>query len=196
MTDVEDVRARILDKARELLLTRGYSQMTMEALGGELRMSKKTLYRVFPSKEALGEAVIAAYFADVGEELAGLRQREDLDFDARLRLYVKTIAGHYHRAARALEELQRDAPSLWKTLLEARRRAVQDNFGALVTLGVRAGAFRSDVEPRLLLRMMLTLVDQLLRPDVQAELDLSTERIFTHMMDVLLDGLRTGRPTG
>jgi len=193
MTDSEDVRARILETARQLLLSRGYSRMTMDELGGELRMSKKTLYRFFPSKEALGEAVLVAYFAGVGEELAAIQRQERLDFGERLRLFVKTIAGHYARGAATLQDIQREAPALWRTLLEVRRRSVQENFGALFSAGVREGAFRAEVEPRLVIRMMLTLVDQLLRPDVQEELEMSAEQIFPLMLDVVLEGLRTGR---
>lgn len=192
MTGSEEVRARILEKAGQRFLAQGYSRVTMDELCGELGMSKKTLYRVFPSKEALGEAVLVSRFARIGEELAAIHQDTRLDFGERISRFLRTLAGHYARGATTLEDIQRESPGLWRKLLEARRRAVQTNFGALFTAGVEAGAFRADVEPRLVIRMVLTLVDQLMRPDVLEELGMSGDQLFTRMQDVVLHGVRTG----
>jgi AcrR family transcriptional regulator len=193
MSEADEARARILELAEQCFLTHGYSRVTMDDIATELRMSKKTLYRHFSSKEALGEAALSASFARVGQELDTLVRDERLDFAERLRGLVRTVAGRYGRAALVLRDLQRDAPVLWQRLLELRREAVQARFGALLASGVKAGAIRADVEPRLVLRMVLTLVDQLLRPDVLEELGMSADQVFSSMLGVILDGIRTGR---
>jgi AcrR family transcriptional regulator len=191
MTEVDDARARILEKAEQCFLAHGYSRVTMDDIATELRMSKKTLYRCFSSKEELGEAAIVALFARIGEELRAILEDERRDFGERLEAFARTLAGHYGRGAAVLRDLQRDAPALWQKLLELRRQAVQERFGAFVAAGVRAGALRSDVEPRLVIRMVLTLVDQLMRPDVLAELEMTAEQLFPRMLGVVLDGIRT-----
>ncbi|WNG42931.1 TetR/AcrR family transcriptional regulator [Archangium minus] len=193
MTEAEEIRARILEKAEAFFLTHGYSRVTMDDIATELRMSKKTLYRHFSSKEELGEAAIAASFARIGEELARMLDDERLDFGERLQGFVRVLAGRYGRSATVLRDLQRDAPALWQRLLELRRESMQARFGRLFTEGVKAGAVRADVEPRLVIRMMLTLVDQLLRPDVLEELGMTAEQVFPRMLGVILDGVRTGR---
>lgn len=193
MTEADDARARILEKAEQFFLTHGYSRVTMDDIATELRMSKKTLYRHFSSKEELGEAALAASFARIGAELDGIIRNERLDFGERLQLFLRTLAGRYASGASVLKDFQRDAPNLWQRLLELRREAVQARFGSLLGAGVKAGAFRADVEPRLVIRMVLTLVDQLMRPDVLAELELSPEQLFPSMLGVVLDGIRTGR---
>ncbi|MCY1074732.1 TetR/AcrR family transcriptional regulator [Archangium lansingense] len=191
MTEADDARKRILEKAEQFFLTHGYSRVTMDDLATELRMSKKTLYRHFSSKEELGEATILASFARIGEELRAILEDERLDFGERLEGFVRTLAGRYARSATVLRDFQRDAPTLWQKLLELRREAVQARFGAFLAAGVKAGALRADVEPRLVVRMMLTLVDQLLRPDVLAELEMTAEQAYPRMLGVILDGIRT-----
>jgi len=191
MTEADDERARILAKAYELFLAHGYSRVTMDELSAELRMSKKTLYRFFPSKEALCEAVITSSFAKIGEELHAVIDDEKTDFSERLRAFVRTVAGHYARGSTVLRDLQRDAPALWRKLSDRRRESVQARFGALYAAGVRAGAFRADVEPRVVIRVVMTLVDQLMRPDVTAELELSAEELFPRLLGIVLDGVRT-----
>ncbi|AKJ00758.1 TetR family transcriptional regulator [Archangium gephyra] len=191
MTEADEARARILEKAEQFFLTHGYSRVTMDDLATELRMSKKTLYRHFSSKEELGEAAITASFARIGEELRAILEDERRDFGERLEAFIRTLAGRYERGAMVLRDLQRDAPALWQKLLELRREAVQKRFGAFLAAGVKLGALRADVEPRLVLRMVLTLVDQLMRPDVLAELGMTAEQVFPRMLGVILDGIRT-----
>ncbi len=191
MMEVDDARARILEKAEQCFLTHGYSRVTMDDIATELRMSKKTLYRHFSRKEELGEAALVAIFTRIGEELRAILEDERRDFVERLEAFARTVAGHYGRGAAMLRDLQRDAPALWQKLLELRRQSVQERFGAFVAAGVKAGALRSDVEPRLVIRMVLTLVDQLIRPDVLAELEMTAEQLFPRMLGVVLDGIRT-----
>lgn len=190
MTEADEVRARILEKAGQFFITHGYSRVTMDDIASELRMSKKTLYRHFSSKEELGEAAIAASFARLGEELQAILTDERREFGERLESFIRTLAGRYERGAVVLRDLQRDAPALWQKLLELRRDSVQKRFGMLLAAGVKRGALRADVEPRLVLRMVLTLVDQLMRPDVLAELGMTAEQLFPRMLGVILDGLR------
>ncbi|WP_257461708.1 TetR/AcrR family transcriptional regulator [Archangium lipolyticum] len=196
MTEADETRARILEKAEQTFLAHGYSRVTMDDIATELRMSKKTLYRHFSSKEELGAAALEASMARFGEKLEALLGDERLDFGERLESFARTLAGRYASSALVLRDLQRDAPALWQRMLELRRASVQARFGAFLTAGVKAGAVRSDVEPRLVLRMVITLVDQLLRPDVLAELELSAEQLFPSMLGVILDGIRTGREMG
>src|SRR5690606_41317726 len=57
----EDVKKRIMDEARSLFFRYGFSKVTMDEAAEGLGMSKKTLYRYFPSKEVLLEEITAAH---------------------------------------------------------------------------------------------------------------------------------------
>lgn len=50
---LEDVKIKVLSEARRLFLDWGYRRMTMEELAVRTKMSKKTIYTVFPSKRAI-----------------------------------------------------------------------------------------------------------------------------------------------
>jgi AcrR family transcriptional regulator len=49
----EKAHQAILDAAAELLLARGLSAVSMEAVAGRARVSKATIYRWWPTKETL-----------------------------------------------------------------------------------------------------------------------------------------------
>jgi AcrR family transcriptional regulator len=54
-----DVKARILDAAQRVFLTRGYQSATVDEIAQAAPASKPTIYAHFPGKEALFEAVVA-----------------------------------------------------------------------------------------------------------------------------------------
>lgn len=53
--------AIILQKARELFQESGYARTTMDEVAARCRISKRTLYRLFPSKTELFAAIIDAH---------------------------------------------------------------------------------------------------------------------------------------
>lgn len=58
MGKATDTGARVLDAALEAFGTRGYEATSLDALAGDLGVTKQTILYWYPSKEALLEAVI------------------------------------------------------------------------------------------------------------------------------------------
>lgn len=56
-TEVSEVEERILTTATDLFASSGYSSVKVPEIAAEARVGLNTLYRYFPSKEALGNAV-------------------------------------------------------------------------------------------------------------------------------------------
>ncbi|MFP2923625.1 TetR/AcrR family transcriptional regulator [Pyxidicoccus sp. 3LG] len=59
-----DVRRHILEVARPLLLRKGFTAVGLTEVLAAARVPKGSFYYYFGSKEAFGEAVLEAYFAD------------------------------------------------------------------------------------------------------------------------------------
>ncbi|MFC3550627.1 TetR/AcrR family transcriptional regulator [Lysobacter cavernae] len=59
-----DVRQHILDVAQPLLLRKGFTAVGLAEILATARVPKGSFYHYFGSKEAFGEAVLEAYFAD------------------------------------------------------------------------------------------------------------------------------------
>ena len=69
--------ARILDVAERLAQTRGFNGFSYADIAGELAMTKANLHYHFPSKSALGQALIERYSAAFGAALDGIEQSGD-----------------------------------------------------------------------------------------------------------------------
>lgn len=187
----KETERRILLRAAELFERRGFSPVTMDELAAGLGMSKKTLYLHFASKEALARAALDETFREIDRELLATHESEGRDFSERLRRHILVVAERYGRLETALlEDLFRSQPALYKRFLELSQKTVKRHFGGLVAAGVRAGAFRADLDTRMVMFAVVTLSSQIAKPAVLAELGMSPRQAFQSMIDLLLDGLK------
>lgn len=74
LEEAKQLQGRILDAAAELFFKRGYGETSIEAIAAQAGMGKLTLYRRFPDKAALFQAVVTrlveqwkAALAEVGD---------------------------------------------------------------------------------------------------------------------------------
>jgi TetR/AcrR family transcriptional regulator, transcriptional repressor for nem operon len=63
-------KARILEGAQDLIMSRGYAAMTVDAICQSAGITKGGFFHHFANKEALGEAVLTKFWADVEERQA------------------------------------------------------------------------------------------------------------------------------
>lgn len=93
--------AELMDAAAEVIQERGYEATTMAEIAARANARIGSLYRFFPNKEAIGDALIGRYAAVLSEEYARLRERAshatpkelaDLLIDQLVRVHPQTRA--------------------------------------------------------------------------------------------------------
>ena len=150
-TDAQRNRVRILEVAREAF-TRHGAEASMDEIARQAGVGAGTLYRHFPTRDALLEAV---YRSSV-EELAAAAQRfaetmPPLDgLRAWMLLFVDHVAAKL-LIAPALETLVGGASRLY----ESSRDQIRGAMEGLVERGIASGDLRGDLEPFDLLRMLI-----------------------------------------
>lgn len=85
-----DVRQRILDKAKPIMLQRGFAGVGLNEILQSAGVPKGSFYHYFGSKEAFGEALLAAYFADYLRQLDTVLSEPGQPAAERLLRYWKT----------------------------------------------------------------------------------------------------------
>lgn len=187
-------RARIVVAARALFLDRGFLRTTSDDIAAELGMSKATLYRTFRSKEDILRAVVRETMAEI---LAGV---ESLIGDSS-RGFVEKMAALFTHLAGAMaqfgpnlvRDIQRGAPDVWKEIHDFRRDKILKNFRVILESGRREGYFRDDVDLDLLLRMFLSLVQQVVTPEEVRRTGRAPAAIFESVVKVFFQGILTDK---
>ena len=114
-----------------------------------------------------------------------------LGFEDKLERFMRIVATGYEEArGPLLSDLQRDAPSLWARVESWRSKVVHTRTRALFSAGKRAGVFRPDVPEDLVVCIVISNAQNILRPDVLSALGMSFPEAFAHCKAVLLDGIR------
>lgn len=112
MVTGENTRAREILKAAEVcILRQGLNKTSMEAVAAQAGLSRRTLYRVFPSKEVLFAALFEAHsrdskFFEVQERVSGLAF-EDALFEA------TKLSIHLMREDSLMMEMMYKSGALW-----------------------------------------------------------------------------------
>ena len=86
----------------------------MEEIAALQGISKKTLYRYFPNKEALVAAAIEERIAEVAEKIAEIARRADLSFLERIQQILRTASRQTAEIGEGLvRDLYYNHPELW-----------------------------------------------------------------------------------
>ena len=183
---------RILEAARVHLFLYGYSAFTMDDLAAELGMSKKTLYVHFPSKDALVEAVIMGFTAEIRASADTLFADQTLSFTAKLHRFSEAMVQRFERMGpHVLRDLQRSAPHIYRKIEEFRHRNIPHIFGRMLRQGQAAGMVRADVDPDFAVEFWRPAIQSVMHPDTLERLHLQPNQMFTKAINLFFGGLLT-----
>ena len=180
-SDAQRNRERILEVAREAF-SRSGANASLDDIARAAGVGPGTLYRHFPTREELLEAV---YRSEM-EKLAAAERKfaEELPpveaLRAWLLLFVDYIAAK-QLIAPALNALVGDP----KKVFEASYARIWDAIRALVKRATQSGDIRRDLDPIDLLRALIGVASVATSPDWQ--------RSARRLVDILIAGARTTR---
>jgi AcrR family transcriptional regulator len=177
-TDAQRNRERILEVAKKAF-TRSGANASLDDVAKEAGVGAGTLYRHFPTRDALIEAV---YRTEVEKLAAAERKFADTmaptdALRAWMLLFVDYIAAK-HIIAPALNTFVGGASKLY----EGSRAQIQGAIDALVKRAIKSGDIRKDIEPFDLLRALIGVSNVSSTPDWQQ----SARRL----VDILITGSR------
>jgi AcrR family transcriptional regulator len=179
--DAERNRQRILDVAKQAF-TRAGADTSLDDIAKQAGVGAGTLYRHFPTRDALLEAV---YRTEV-EKLAAAEQRfaQTMSPIEALRAWMLLFVDHI-----AAKQLIAPALNAYvggpSKLYECSRSQIQGAIDALVKRAIKCGDIRKDLDPFDLLRALIGVSNVASSPDWQQ----SARRL----VDILITGSRPSR---
>jgi AcrR family transcriptional regulator len=175
-------RERVLEAAK-LVFSAGGPDASLEAVAKRAGVGIGTLYRHFPTREALFEAVYRREVQQLGDLAETLKSEPDpVDALRRwLRANVEFVATKKGMLA-ALALAMHNSSELTAYSFERLTKAV----GALLDRAVAAGTIRNDISPEDLLRALVGMCYFHDQPGWQ--------KSVVRLLDVLVDGLRVQTP--
>jgi AcrR family transcriptional regulator len=177
-------RERVLEAAKAVF-TEGGAEAGLEGVARRAGVGIGTLYRHFPTREALYEAVYrreVEQLADLARQLAA--ELPPLDGLRRWMQALVEFVGTKKGMAAALALAAHKPPEL----MAYTGSRLHEAIGTLLRPAADAGEVRADVGPEELLRAVVGLCYLQEGPDWQAQV--------LRLIDIFLDGLRRPHPAG
>jgi AcrR family transcriptional regulator len=190
-----DRREAILASAAALFATRGVAATTVRQIADEVGILSGSLYHHFESKEAMVDQIISSFLEDLRTRY---KQVLDERSDPRARLHdlvvasLEVVEAHPH----ATEIYQNDVNYLLQferfAYLRSAGKEVQTIWLQVIEAGIAQGAFRADLDAKILYRLIRDAVWLSVRWFKPSK-EYPTSRLAEDCTALFLDGLTTAR---
>ncbi|HQF53899.1 MAG TPA: TetR/AcrR family transcriptional regulator [Fibrobacteria bacterium] len=185
-----EARERIVRKAMEEILVKGYTKVTMDQISSALGMSKKTIYQLFPGKRELLRTMLNKLQKEIEEGVAARVDDKQMEFRERWRTVLEYIGMQYSRFGPGfVEDLHTAEPEIYESLNAFRMGIVKNHFARLAQEGTQLGVFRKDLDPRLLATVYMASVQVILNPASIQDLGMAPAQAYHEMVRLLFEGV-------
>lgn len=145
----EDTRARIMETAETLFRRLGYAKTAVADIASELRMSPANVYRFFPSKTAIVQAICQRCLNELDEKAWGVARSKAPASERLERLHLEILA--YHKENLLEEQKVHDMVMVameenWDAIM-AHKERLRSVLELVLRDGIEAGEF-DPVDPR------------------------------------------------
>ena len=182
----KEEREKILSCVRETFLKDGFYKTTMDEIASKLHMSKKTIYKHFPSKEELVKEVMKTHMRATTQTI---RNHVNQHSNAVEKLFdIFNIVGQTILKVneKMIMDLQYYSPDVWKEVDDFRAKQITSNFSRIFEQGKAEGYFLN-IKTEIILSIFTSSVRATVNPDFAVNSGISLKDAFTAIIEVLMN---------
>jgi AcrR family transcriptional regulator len=190
MADIQE-KDRIIEAAHDKFLRNGITKVTVDEIADDLGMSKKTVYKFFPSKDELLKSVVHFMMGFMERRVEAIVS-SDKPFEQKMTEFLALVGGFASRiSAQFQRDIQRYAPNLWKEIETFRRERLFVKLETMFVQAKREGVFRSDLDQQLFMLVFIHSVHGIMNPQTLSQHAFSPEMAFKGIFKILFEGVLT-----
>jgi AcrR family transcriptional regulator len=169
-TKPDDTRVRIMDAAEALFRRLGFGKTAVADIAAELRMSPANVYRFFPSKNAIVEAICQRCLGELEEKAWAAARSRGSAAERIERLVLETLAYHKdnHLTDQRVNDMVLAAIELSWGAIRAHKEHMRMIFESILRDGVETGEFEP-IDPRETSRLLMIALVQFCHPVLVAQ---------------------------
>ncbi len=184
------LRDRLTLLAKDFFLGNGYTGSTMDQVAKTAKVSKKTVYRLFHTKEAVLQSVVLSIMHEVEEFTTPLFSGVEESFDARFEQLVVGISPQYAqlRSPSSIKEMRIAAPQTYEEF-DAWRRTRFVHFVNMMSSARESGALCPEFDFDGMISMYAALHNSCMDYSILEDSGIPAENVNKAFVDVFLNGI-------
>ena len=179
----------ILVKAAELFSKYGIKSMNMDDISRQLGISKKTLYQYVDNKKDLVKKSIELHINHEQCCMKDVLNEEDNAIDELLKMTKMVGSQVKEMHPSIIYDLKKYHAEAYKCLTNHRNLFVYEKIKRNIEKGVKSGLYRQNINPEILTRLYLSMVNVILDPESNSLSDFTNEEIYTEMVRYHIKGI-------
>jgi AcrR family transcriptional regulator len=191
------MREWLLNQTTMRLFRTGFDGLTMDSLAEDAGISKKTLYRLVPSKADLLKMVIGRQIESVENKMKVILANPHMSFQEKLDSMLREASEVLSRLPRnTSRQLIKMGPDVWE-MVRFKRASLLDLIVELLVQGREIGMIRKDLPPAFLAKSLHLIIDTLMTPRMAVDSDLGLTELLNLTLKMIYGGILTdlGRQT-
>lgn len=178
----------ILNHGFELLMNDGVRSFTVENLASCLCMSKKTIYKFFPTKETLIDKIVSFQLSQIEAKIKIV-----LDSDSNpIQQFLGVMNIFYNSTAKLkieqIGELKNRYPKMWQRIENFRLNRKED-FYSILKNGQDQGFVRKSLNIELISTMYTNIINSTFQPEFFIENSLMPKDVLPALVEMVSGGL-------
>ena len=186
-------RQRILEYSRKLFLHEGFNKTTMDEIAGWLKISKKTIYKNFVSKDELVREAVMNFALGNHEKINKLVSSDYNAVEKSFKMLNFVGAMLVQISESFLDDIRNFMPDLWKEIDKIRTKILYTNLKSIIEQGQIEGYFIDDQKSDTLVALFIVSIRGVINPDSLIENKLTPVKAAESIIELLLNGMLTNK---
>ena len=188
MSKETDQKSIIVERAFESFIQEGPKNFTVESLASDLGMSKKTIYKYFPTKDVLIDKLFDFFTSSIKQQFKKIANSDEnpvIKFNLVTNYLFKKIM---HIPSRTIMEIKIRHPNIWKKMEQFRLEntmLIADFFKD----AQKQGLAKSDIDMDKAAIIFLNLVNSTFQPEFFVENNIAPIDAIKLFMQMISDGI-------
>lgn len=183
-------KERILEESSETILKYGVRSFTIDAFSRALGISKKTIYKFFPTKEDLLIKSAEYFTGRMGDRIEKIIQSEINPAIQFVNVMQLILDQSSKVSAERIADVKTQYPKVWKKI-EDFRLARRDDFYTILSKAQKEGYVRKDVEVNKVATMYMELVNSTFQPEFYLKNNFAPDEAIRLFLKIITSGLFT-----
>jgi AcrR family transcriptional regulator len=187
---VMEDQTKIVEMTEEKFFRDGFYKTTMDEVAAELKMSKKTIYKFFPSKDELVMAIAKHFMEGMKKKIIPALNSDKNAIEKLAELNNILAKVSQKVTSKRMDEIKTYFPSLWNEIDSFRTKMMFANITKVIDQGKAEGLF-IDYPTPIIMNTLVSAVRSTVNPEFILNNNFSISEAALYTFKVVIGGIVT-----